>query len=484
MLSYAATMGMEFEFSVLATAMEIDEETLAESLERLVHRGTLKELNYGDSYAFVRVVTLAHAYSDISSSRVRVMHKRVAEAYEKLNPNPEPRVIPEMGRHFHLARVHEKSFLYNRYAAMLAKDAFSPDVAIHHLDRAREDITALSGDHRLEESDLLKEMGEQYAAMGDDSRAYELYGQSLEKIPEGEVTLRALLLLSRADAARRLDKIGLTRRYCEEVLQLLGKEGHKKVRAMAHLSLARAAYLEGSIDVARREVEAALCLFDPERDAREVTRCYVIMGNNYSSIEDPVNQTKAIECYKKAIQNMLPLHNYEGLARVHNNIAVALGIFHPREALNELMEARACAVMSKNRRLIGWVLFNSVEILLALGIEKDAADNNAEARRILSAYNDLSGMQHVTFNEGIIAHHRKAYEESERAFLDSLRRAEYLDYHQIVVEVLIYMGTMYADWGRIDDAIKAVTRIREIGENNIHPANGPYYEKLKKRLGF
>jgi tetratricopeptide (TPR) repeat protein len=482
-LSYAAAMGKEFDFSVLETATEMDEEQLAEMLEKLVHRGILKELNWGDSYSFVQVVTLALAYRDISSSRLRLIHKKIAEASEKLHPDPTPDLIPEMGRHFHLGGVHEKSLLYNRYAAMLAKDAFSPDVAIHYLERAREDIAALPGDHRLEEADILKDIGEQFSALGDDSRADEFYGESLKKLPEEEVTMRALLLLARAGGAREMDNMGLSHQYCDQAIQLLEKVRHRKGLALAHQSLGRVAFKEGQFELGRKEMGAALELLDPEKDAKDCARCYIDLGNVHSMSAEPAEQARTLKYYRKAIQLLEPLHDYYELSRAHNNLSVDIGLSNPREALDELAKARHYAEKSGDKRFMGWVLFNTVYLLLPLGEEAEAARNCAEARRILSKYCDPSGMQQVTLSEGMLAQHRKSFEDAEKAYLDALKMSENLGYPPVVVEALMYLATMYADWGKNSEAIKAVSRIREIGEDNLMPMTIPSYQDLKKRLG-
>jgi tetratricopeptide (TPR) repeat protein len=482
-LCYAAAMGMEFDWSVLEVATEVGEEPLAESLERLVHMGILKELDWGDTYAFVQVVTLAQAYREVSSSRLRILHRKIAEAYEKLHPDPTPDVIPKMARHFHLGGIHAKSFLFNRYAATLSMNAFAPDVALQYLERALEDLAAIPGEHLLEEADLLKEIGEQYSAMGDNTHAAEFYGKSLRKIPGEEVTLRGLILLSLADAAREMDDNVVMRKYCGEAIRLLEKVGHKRGLAMAHRTLARVAYKEGQVELGKKEIELTLGLLDPEKDAKDVGGCYIEFGNVLSSMPTPEDRARALEYYNKAIRILESLHDYKELARAHHNLATCLATSQPREALNELMEARKCTEISKDRRFMGWILFNSVEMHLALGEDEEAAQNNAEAKRILSKYNDPTGMQHIAFNDGIIAQKRKAYEEAERAYLDSLRRAEGLGYPPVVVEVLIYLAGLYLDLEKKDEALKAMSRIRDIGEDMIDPVNLPPYEDIKKRLG-
>jgi tetratricopeptide (TPR) repeat protein len=481
-LSYAAAMGKEFDFSVLALATEMAEEPLAESLERLVHMGILKELKGGDSYTFDRMETLAQAYRDISSSRLRVMHKKIAEAYEKLFPDPVPDLVPEMGRHFYLGRVHDKSLLYNRYAATIAMNAFSPDVAIRYLERAREDLAAMPGDHKLEEADILKDIGEQYSVMGEDTKADEFYAESLKKVPEGDVTLRALLLLSRADAAREMDNLERTIQYCEEAIKFLEKVGHRKGLAMAHRSLGRVAFKRGDVEVGKREIETTLGYLDPKTDAKEIARLYIEFGNVHSIMPDPVAQEKALDYYRKAIRALEPINDYHELGRAHNNLAIAMGTAHAHEALVELRKALEFAVKGKDRRFQGWALFNTVYLLLYIGDQKQAAENNEQAHEILSKLNDPMALEQVALNDGMLAQAKKSYEDSERAYLGAMKKAEKLGYPPVLVEVHYYLATMYSEWGKKEEAVKEITKIKELGESHVSPASLSDYEKLKQKL--
>jgi tetratricopeptide (TPR) repeat protein len=481
-LSYAASMGKEFDFAVLAKALEMTEEALAEILERLVQSGILKELKAGDSYAFVRGETLTQTYGEISSSRLRVIHGKIAEAYEKLHPDPAPGIIPEMGRQFHLAQVHDKSLVYNRYAAAQATAAFSPDVAIHYLERAREDLAALPGNHRVEEAEVLKEIGAQYEATGEDALADKFYEESLMKLPEDEVTMRALLLLSRADAARKMDKLGLTRQYCEEAIRLLEKVGHKKGLALAHRGLSRAAYREGQLEAGMKEIETTIGLLDPVKDAKEVASCYIDLGNIRSGLDAPEEQMRSIDSYRKAIQILEPLHDFRELSRAHNNLAITLMPAHPEEAMKEIKMARAYAEKTKDRRSLGWRLFNGVEMHLALGSVEEAIRDNEEAGKILSLLNDPFGIEQVTLNEGIIAQYRKSYEESERAYVEALKLAEKLGYPQVLVETLVHFASMHVEWGKRQEAADEISRIQKLGEANVYATLKALYEKLKKQV--
>jgi tetratricopeptide (TPR) repeat protein len=336
----------------------------------------------------------------------------------------------------------------------------------------------------LEEADILKEIGEQNGAMGDNAKANEFYGESLKKLPEEEVTLRALLLLSRADANRMMDKLVLTREYCGEALKLLEKMGHKKGLAMTHRILAQTAFKEGSYDIAKKEIETTLRYFDPEKDIRDLAVCYIDLGNVYSEGGEPGGVEKALDYYRRAISTIEPIHDYHELSRAHNNLAITLMPAHPQEAKEEIKKAQEYSEKAKDRRGLGWRLFNSVDICLALGQVDEAVRDNEEAGKILSLLNDPFGVEQVALNKGIIAQYRKSFEESEKEYLAALKRAEALGYPPVVTEVLIHMAMMYFEWGRKEEASIAINRIKAVGGSHVSPTYQSAYENLKTQLGL
>jgi tetratricopeptide (TPR) repeat protein len=483
-LSYAATMGMEFDFSILHAATGMDEEELAEVLEEMVHKGVLKEFPGGDTYCFVRQTFMVEAYLGVSSSRLRIIHRKIAEAYEKLFPDPPPQVVPDMGRHFNLGGVHAKSVLYNRYAASLATRSYSPDVAVRCLQRVMEDLPSLPGDHRKDEADVLREIGDSYRTMGESPKAEESYGKSLDASPPEETTLRALVLLSRADVLRDMDKLEASKKYCTEAIPYLQKLGHKKGLAAAHIVLSGIAFKMGDLVHGRHESETALNLLDPELDAKDIARCYVDLANAYACIDETGYQAQSIYFYKKAVKTLEPLNAYRELTRAHMNMAVALGTGKPREALDHLEQARVYAEKIRDRRMIGWTYFNGVEYWLVLGDIDQAAQDNEEARRLLSDLNDNIAMEQIALNQGLLEQKRRAYREAEDGYMEALRLAEGLGYKNHMAEMHLRLAVLYAEWDRREDALSEFSRLEAIGADKLVSQNKPDYEALRKRLGF
>lgn len=469
-LSYAGAIGKEVDFNLLKTSLDMDEELLAEALESLVQRGVFREVKGGDRYVFTKEDIMAQASRTLSSSRLRLVHKHIAEAYEKLYPSPPPEIIPLMARHFYLGKIHDKSILYNRYSATIARSNFSPDVAIQYLDRVSEDLGAMEGDHKLEEADVFRELGDLYILTGDAQKADEMYAKSLEKVPKDQGTLRALTLLARSEATREMDRLILTRNYCDDAIKYFESIGHKKGQAMGHRQLSRAAYKEGKLEIGKKEIDATLALLNPSDDAKDIARCYIDLGNVYSNSDDPKAQALSANYFRKAIAALEPLNDYRELSRAHNNLAVLLATGDPREALAELDLAKEYAEKTKDKRSVGWALFNSVEFLLAIGEEAKAEKAHSESEQIISRLDDPLGMQQVTLNRGVLAQRRKDYQGAEAAYLDSLRRAEGLGYPGIIVEMDVRLARLYIEWGRTPEARKCYAAAEKLGIDKLSPS--------------
>jgi tetratricopeptide (TPR) repeat protein len=483
-LDYSSAMGKKFDFNVLMVALDMSEEELAEILEHLVHKGVCREVAGGDEYHFTSDQILTDTQKEISSSRMRVIHKKLGEAYQELYEHPRTEIVHLMARHFYLGKVHDKSVLYNRYSAALARENFSPGVAIRYLQRVRDDLSAMDDDHRLVEADVLRELGDIQADMGDSTRADELYGMSLEKLPEDQNALRALILLARAEAARNMDQLTRAKDLCKMAMAEFEQTGRKKALAVAHKLLAKVAFKEGTYDIGREEIEASLELLDIKEDAREVGRCFIDLGNLYMRYNSSEDQELGKEYFRKAIAVLEPLKDFHELFRAHNNMAVMAADTDPKTAIRELEIARRYAEMAKDRRSVGWALFNSVEYLLSLGKAAEAEKANAEAEAILSEVGDLSGLQQVALNKGILGQYAKDYDRAEKGYRDSLRRAENMGYLHYASENHIRLARMYLEVGRMYDARREMAIAEELGEEKVLPTLMTVYRDLQRKLGM
>jgi tetratricopeptide (TPR) repeat protein len=483
-LAYASAIGKEFDFALLRAATGLPEEPLAELLERLVHQGILRERSGGERFGFVQEDVRMRIYREMTESRVRVIHRKIGEAHERLHPDPPAEVLPELGRHFFLAKVHDRSYKYNRRSAALAREALAPEIAAHHLERARADLKELPGDHREEEASLLLELGELYSLLNDDLKADRLYVEALETLPPDRPVMRALILLARAEVARVTAQTEVGREYCRESAALLEKEGHKRGLARVHRLLGRYANVMGDFETARTEGEKALELLDPRDDAREVARCNIDLGNSYSIAGWPGHIERAVRYYRTGLEIVEKMGDWHEASRACNNLAVAVGAEHPAEALEWLEKGRHYAERAHNRRMVGWTLFNGVEFELNLGNVDEAERFNREARRILEKLQDPIALQQITMNDGLVSLQRERYGEAESSFQRALRMAEDLGIRPQIAEMRLRLALLYEAWGDPDRARNELTRAEE-GDVDVQ-ASFLYrqHRALRKKLGL
>ncbi|MCI4369611.1 MAG: hypothetical protein L3K09_08645, partial [Thermoplasmata archaeon] len=245
-LAYGSAVGREFDFKLLVAALGGNEENLSEEVEKLTQLGVLRERPGGDRFSFVHDEARAKVYQSLTASRLRVLHRKIAEAMERLYPSPPVDVIPEMGRHYFLGKVPEKSYHLNRRAALLSREGSQPEVAAHHLERARIDLRALPGDHSLEEAGLAEELGALYFATGDLHAADRLYHEGLEWVGEKDIKLRARLLLARAEVARERLELETAVRLARQAHELFSRVGDLGGVAAIHRILGRVALKKGA----------------------------------------------------------------------------------------------------------------------------------------------------------------------------------------------------------------------------------------------
>lgn len=483
-LTYASALGKEFDFPLLLAATGLDEERLADLVERLVHKGILRERPGGEHFIFLQEELRGQVYRELTESRARVVHRKIAEAYEKLYPEPPREIVPELGRHFFLGMVHDRSFLYNRRAAALARESLAPEVAAHHLERARADLKEMPGDHRKEEAELLRDLGNLYFYMADDARADQAYEEGLARAPTEELALRGTLLLARAEVARQTEALVAARKAAEGAMELLEKAGgNRRGIARVHRLLSRIDFGEGRYADALLHGEKALEVLGPHGDIREVAHCHIEIGNVLSQMGGKGNLERSLEYYRKSIETLSRAQDYREMARAHNNLAVALGSSDPADALGHLEKARTYAERAHDRRMVGWALFNSVEFRVNLGQMDQAERDNAEARRILERMSDPLALEQVTMNEGILAQHRQRYPEAEAAYRRALAMAQEIQLPPEMAEMRLRLASLYADWGQIERARDEIVQAEAAKIDDLRPPLVPLHEEVRRKIG-
>lgn len=480
-LAYASAMGREFDFALLVAAMGAKEEALAELLEGLVHSGVLRERPGGERFAFVAEELRARVYQSLTASRLRVLHRKIGEAMEHLYPNPPPEVVPELGRHFFLGKVPDRSHRYNRRAAELAIAHGQPEEAAHQLERARLDLRGVPGEHGVEQVEIAALLGDLYFATGDVRLADHLYEEALAHLPTSDHKGRARLLLARAEVARETLETDLAKRSAREAHELFSRSGDLTGVASVHRILGRIAFHQGAYREALDEGIRALDLLRQTGDQRTLGRLCVDIGNAFAMLGPEVEEESA-EWYRRAIERLSEAEDWPEVARAYLNLASLTGQSRPIDGLEYLAKGREVAERAHEPRWVGWGLANGIEMRLQLGQVEEAERDNQQARRLLERANDPLGLQQVMANTGLIAERRAQWEDAELAYRSAVEQAERMGLTAEVAQANYYLARLLYKTRNLAGARSAFALAREADLPRLNPPVAKAFRELGRLL--
>jgi DNA-binding NarL/FixJ family response regulator len=170
-LIYAAVIGRQFDFPLLATLCQIDEQTLVTVLRRAIKVQLISEvsapsLEEAEHYQFRHALTREAIYGQMLASERRLRHRSVAETLEQLATNPSlapgtssPRLLDEADRllaeHFWQAGLLVKARPYALHEAERARRICAFREERYYLNMAQASLPVDS----LERLRLLQRMG-------------------------------------------------------------------------------------------------------------------------------------------------------------------------------------------------------------------------------------------------------------------------------------------------------------------------------------
>jgi tetratricopeptide (TPR) repeat protein len=480
-LAYASAIGSEFDFQLLVAAMGANEEELAEQLETLVHRGILRERVGGDRFSFIEEEFRARIYRSLTESRLRVLHRKIAEALESIRPGPPPELYSDLGRHYFLGKVTEKSLEFNRRAGEMARLADEPERAIHHFERVLVDLGALAPPREREEAETSKTLGDLYYSVGDYLAADRHYGQALEKARNREPGLTARLLLARSEIARENLAIEGAAKGALEARRMFEAEGDTVGAAQTHRLMARIAFQRGDFAGSLDENMFALELLEGNRDQRLVGRLAIEMGNSFAQLGPDV-QGIAIEWYERAVAQLRAVSDWVELSRAYHNLGVAVGEAHPQDGLDYLAKAREAAERGHDPRSAGWSLLTGVEMRLALGQIDEAERDNEQASRLLQRASDPLGLEQVELNRGETAERRGQWEDAERAFLTAVEQCRKYSLGADEAEALFRLARLRSKVRNWEGAREALSQAEGLGLAEVRPNLAKSVRELQRTL--
>jgi len=480
-LAYASAIGPEFDFSLLVAALGIPEEPLAEQIERLVHLGILQERPGGERFGFVEEEIRARTYRSLTESRLRVLHRKIAEVLERMYPSPPTPILGELGRHYFLGKVPEKSYEYNRRAAEVARADGEPEVAAHRFQRVLLDLSTLEGDRRREQAEIAEALGDLYYSMGNFPAADRSYGEALERLGTDEPRIRARLLLARAEVARENLDVESAVRGALAAQELFERANDRLGVAQTYRLLGRVEFQRGAYREALDESMRALDQLGSIRDLRFLGRLSIDIGNSFALL-GPEVRAVAIEWYERAVDRLRQAGDWVELARAYHNLGVSIGETRPQEGLEYLERARDAGERAHDPRTVGRALLSGVEMRLALGQLEEAERDNEQAGRLVGRLRDDLGIEQVVQNRGLLAERRGQWEEAATAYEQAMEVCRRFKLPADEAEVAFYLARLLHKTRDLDGARKAFRTALRLGLPQARPHLASAFEDLGHQL--
>jgi DNA-binding SARP family transcriptional activator len=263
----AAAAGRAFRFDLLARASSRSEDEVVEAIDELWQRRIVREQG-ADAYDFSHDKLREAAYLRVGTARRQMLHRRIAQALERLHSADLDPVSSELAAHYESAGWGERAIAFYARGAEVALRVYSNEGAIELLSKALEllDDEPPTRDRDERELALRTSMGAPLVAIKGYGapevrdlylRASELC-ERLGTRPDPPV-LRALALVN-------LTRGALPRSYelGEQLLELGEREEEPMVRVEGNYLLGVSSFWLGQFAASREYLERAIAEYVPE----------------------------------------------------------------------------------------------------------------------------------------------------------------------------------------------------------------------------
>jgi len=484
-LAVAAVLGSEFPFSLLQRASAEEEERLAEEIDQLVGRGLLFE-RPGELLAFPDDRVRTEVYDHLTESRRRLLHRRAAEALEA-GGAADLTTIYALARHFYLGKVDEKSIHYNREAAEIAVQSFSPGVAREHLERALESHRRLRPDDWDGETEIVIELARQVDHQGELKQAETLLREHRARRGLRKRLSPHVLALLDLYLARILTDQGEWReaeKTSRSVLDSVDLAGQPRTQMNGRRLLGEALYYMGRYEESLREQDELLRLAQEAKDERTAASALIWRANSLAMMGRPES---SFQQAREGAATLERLGDAREAAHAHLFLGVLIagaGGPNPRyaEAIAEFQEAIRLSEKGRDVRRLGWSLFNLADILRMAGRLDEATQHNQRSREILERIGDRFGLVQSLIIQGKIGLDRGEYDHAEADLLDAYRLVRELKAPADEVDVVLRLAQLSYARG---DRASARRRVAELERQHIvtlRPDIADDFERLKRAV--
>jgi tetratricopeptide (TPR) repeat protein len=477
-LAYATVLGREFDFGRLEAVVGSGEERVTEALDRLVQAGLLRERG-GEIYEFVSEAVRGALYAELTETRRRILHRKVAEALEAHGGTSDF----ELARQFYLGRHDAQSVEYNLRAAEAATRAFAFDQGVTHLARALESERRRPDRDRSREIRLLTEEGRLLGETGDFVRAEERLDEAVGLAREGpagaEELGRAVLALAWAKSER--SDYRSAERLAREAYGLLEADASPRDRMAAHRVLGIVYWRMGDLVRAEPHQRAALEIAEREGTPIELGHALVDVANVMT--RSPERVEEGLAAFRRAAELFREADDPSGRSRALMNTAVfEYSVGRTEEAFRDIAVATESAERARSPLWTGYCQLNLAQWEADRG-RIDAAQRAVDrAELLVGPLGDRLAVEQVVMTRGMVAELRGEFDAAERLYQEALGQARELHLMGELAELFVRLARLSLRRRDIDEARRRLAEADLAKVRELRPDLDPMLQELEARL--
>jgi len=489
---HAAVISSEFKFSTLASVVNIDEEELVSSLDRLLFaKLIIEDPEKEDYYAFHHPKIRDVCYDMIPSEKRADIHRRVGESLEKVSPDKLKDVAFELAYHFYHGNVPEKAIHYLCAAGQMALNIYALEEAINYYSLALDVLEKAYGDStdpeilkssKLRKTEIIDKLSNLYTMVGEWDKALENLTKldNLTKDDDIKKNSEALRNIAHIYSCRNLFDKAIE--YYTEALEKSRKINDKIGIAYANRGIGHVYWRQGkyskSIDCYRACINEAKQV----SDTRIIPTVCIDLGNVYNT---KGNFEEAIDYYTRAIDMLDIATMPTEIARAYSNLGdVYERMGEWRKAIENYKKGIEISKKYGAFRTMAYCILNLSSVLVkfaeatgdASHIEK-SEQYSFMAEEFFRKLDEKLAIAVTKSIRGIIYKAKKDYERSAAFFEEAISSLEELSIPFDVGEAYYEYGLMLQKKGDLENARakfdKALAIFERLGADT-------YIEKVKK----
>ena len=286
LLEVASVVGVTFAAASVAAGLQIEAEAVDQQCETLARTGHFlrsqgieewPDGTVGGQYSFLHALYQQGLYERVTEARRVRIHRRIGEQKATAYGERAREIASELAVHFEAGREYPKAVQYHRQAGEAVARHNAHQEALSHLKRGLEILTLLpdSPERMQHEVRLQLALANPLYAIGGRTSLQEmehayLRAQELcQRMGEPPQLASVLFGLCMVNELRGEVQKGLV--LAEQLLTLAQKVQNPGLLLRSHMALGNVLYFIGDFTAARRHLEQALTIYDPDKHSPRVS---------------------------------------------------------------------------------------------------------------------------------------------------------------------------------------------------------------------